>query len=110
MIYKFVPHKVAPLDNYSKCTYYILHDRISRGEPMTEEEKLDLVFTHYEPVKKLMGWAYDYREFLIEFWVEFEDEGDIRKYWAFDKVVLEKYIRINEEAENIRIVEIGRMK
>lgn len=91
MIYKFVKHEISPLETYKNTREYLLHEKLERGELPTREEKdRSLVFTSESPVYKYMGWAYDFREFLTEFWIETRYYGVMRVY-AWDKTAIRKH-------------------
>jgi hypothetical protein len=102
MIYKFVKHDISPLGKYKGITEYKLHEKLANGEEPTREEKnRNLVFTSSGWVYKYMGWAYDFREFLTEFWIETEHYGIMRVY-AWDKTAIRK----NETTKCLKISRI----
>ena len=90
MIYKFVNHEVSPLENHAGGKMYKLHEKLNNRESLTRDEKDSLVFTKHSPVYKLMGYAYDFREYLKEFWVETEFY-DIQPVWAMDKTSIRNF-------------------
>jgi len=101
MIYKFVKWDVPNLENYKNTTMYILHNKCENQLDLSREEKNKLVFSSSDPNYKLYGWAYDFREFLKEFWVETKYYGIVKVY-AFDKTA----IRESKKVMNIvKIVE-----
>lgn len=101
MIYKFVQHEISPLETYKDTTMYKLHEKMSSGEEPTREEKNRLVFSSYGWVYKYMGWAYDFREFLNEYWVNTKHHGIVKVY-AWDKTS----IRCNSTTKDLQIIKI----
>lgn len=106
MIYKFVRHDIEPLEKYKAGYRYILHEKLVNGEEITREDKNYLVFPSSEPTSKLMGYAYDYREFLRKFWVKTEFYG-ILEVWAWDKTAIRKSDKV-KPCKIMQIVEIRR--
>lgn len=104
MIYKFVKHEISPIEVYKNVPAYKIHKKLENEEELTREEKTWLMFPQTSPVHKLMGWAYDFREFLSEFWVETEYYGII-KMWAWDKTSIRKS-ESNKGLKIIKIVEV----
>lgn len=74
-IYNFTGREIQPLSTYEKTDYYIIHEKLSNGEELTKEEKVKAVFSSSSPFWKLMGYCYNCREFLNEYWIETEHYG-----------------------------------
>lgn len=106
MIYKFVKWEIPPLDKLDGSFPYLLHKQLEEGIQPTRAEK-DRAFSglcHNSYSKTgipLQGWMFDFRDWLKEYFVEF-DYGHIERYWAFDKTSIR-----NEFSGRIsRIVEV----
>lgn len=106
--YKFVKHDIAPLESYTHTFPYRIKEKLLNGGILTREEKNELAnklsTSDSKTLLKLMGWAYSFRTFLNEYWVEFT-YGDIHRYYALDKTSLRKCLSsVN------RIVEVTKAK
>jgi hypothetical protein len=88
-IYNFTEREISPLSTYEKTDYYIIHEKLSNGEKLTKEEKVKAVFSSSSPAWKYMGYCYNCREFLNEYWIETEYYG-IQKFWAVDITSIKK--------------------
>lgn len=106
--YKFVKHDIHPLESFINSFEYRMKAKLLNGEELTREEKNQLASRLSTSMPKTMlklgGWAFSFKEFINEYWVEFT-YGDIHRYYASDKTSLRACLRSIS-----RIVEVTKVK
>jgi hypothetical protein len=99
-IYKFVTWDVPALDTLKESTPYRIHEKLKRGEKLTDKERLTVASS--TPFTCLLGWRFDFREWLTEYWVETRYYGIVKAY-ALDKTSIRK---CGEFPGIVKIVEV----
>lgn len=106
--YKFVKHDIKPIEIFSNSFEYRMKVKLLNGEKLTREEKNQLASRLSTSMPKTMlklgGWAFSFKEFINEYWVEFT-YGDIHRYYASDKTSLRACL-----SSVSRIVEVTKAK
>jgi len=86
-IYKFVKWEVPALETLKESRPYRIHEKLQRGDKLTPDEKMAVASD--KPYTPLMGWMFDFREWLTEYWVELRYWGIVKVY-ALDKTSIRK--------------------
>jgi len=89
--YKFVKHETPSLESLSQSFEYKIKQKLINNEKLTREEKnrlaSELSTSMQRTNLRLRGWAFSFREFVNEYWVEFT-HGGIHPYYTPDKTSL----------------------
>ena len=87
MIYKFVQHEVPAIESLADSKVYRIYKKLEHGEKLTRDEKNWITAKIEGKCIRLMGWAFDFSEYLRRYFIR-DSFGYWRERYAIDKTSL----------------------